>query len=91
MLRYFEAVRGVEGGHSVNKYIENFARDFFTNLTLKERQQVIAAGENFPTSALSILAKLPRESGAGSVRRDAPSTSGSKAKKAKRSRGCASA
>ncbi|MGD9634782.1 MAG: HEAT repeat domain-containing protein, partial [Pirellulales bacterium] len=63
MLRYFEAVRGVEGGHSVNKYIENFARDFFTNLTLKERRQVIAAGETFPTSALSILAKLPEDPG----------------------------
>ena len=63
MLRYFEAARSVEGGHSVNKYIENFARDFFTNLTLKERTQVIAAGENFPTSALSILAKLPENPG----------------------------
>ena len=63
MLRYFEAIRGVEGGHSVNGYIENFARDFFTNLTLKERRQVIAAGENFPTSALSILAKLPATPG----------------------------
>ena len=63
MLRYFEAIRGAEGGHSVNGYIENFARDFFTNLTLKERRQVIAAGENFPTSALSILAKLPTNPG----------------------------
>jgi putative heme-binding domain-containing protein len=63
MLRYYESIRGVEGGHSVNKYIENFARDFFTNLTLKERRQVIAAGENFPTSALSILAKLPESPG----------------------------
>ena len=63
MLRYFETVRGVEGGHSVNGYIEYFARDFFTNLTLAERRQVIAAGENFPTSALSILAKLPENPG----------------------------
>jgi len=63
MLRYMEAIRGVEGGHSVNKYIENFARDFFTNLSVKERQQVIAAGENFPTSALSILARLPESPG----------------------------
>ena len=63
MLRYFESIRGAEGGHSVNAYIENFARDFFTNLTLKERRQVIAAGESFPTSALSILAKLPATPG----------------------------
>jgi putative heme-binding domain-containing protein len=59
MLRYLEGVRGIEGGHSVNAYIEFFARDFFTNLTMVERRQVIAAGERFPTSALSILAKLP--------------------------------
>jgi putative heme-binding domain-containing protein len=63
MLRYFESVRGAEGGHSVNGYVENFARDFFTNLSLKERRQVISAGENFPTSALSILAKLPTTPG----------------------------
>jgi putative heme-binding domain-containing protein len=63
MLRYFESIRGADGGHSVNGYVENFARDFFTNLTLKERQQVIASGEKFPTSALSILAKLPPNPG----------------------------
>ncbi len=63
MLRYFESIRGVDGGHSVNGYVENFARDFFTNLTMKERRQVLAAGENFPTSALSILAKLPANPG----------------------------
>ena len=71
MLRYFEAIRGGEGGHSVNGYIENFARDFFTNLTLQERRQVLAAGEKFPTSALSILAKLPAGFAAGSLGGDA--------------------
>lgn len=59
LLRYYETMRGIEGGHSVNAYMENFARDFFTNLSLAERRHVIAAGERFPTSALSILAKLP--------------------------------
>ncbi len=63
LLRYFEAVRTVDAGHSVNGYIEHFARDFFTNLSLKERRQVISAGEKFPTSALSILAKLPANPG----------------------------
>jgi putative heme-binding domain-containing protein len=63
MLRYYEQVRGVEGGHSVNAYVEHFARDFFANFTLAERRQVIAAGETFPTSALSILAKLPENPG----------------------------
>ncbi len=64
LLRYYEQVRGIEGGHSLSGYIENFARDFFTNLTLEERRQVLAAGENFPTSALSVLAKLPENPGA---------------------------
>jgi putative heme-binding domain-containing protein len=40
-------------------YIENFARDFFANLNSTERRQLIATGENYPTSALSVLAKLP--------------------------------
>jgi putative heme-binding domain-containing protein len=61
MLRYYEAIRSAEGGHSVSGYVENFARDFFTNLTLKERRQVLANGENFPTSSLSILAKIPAD------------------------------
>jgi putative heme-binding domain-containing protein len=63
MLRYYEQIRGIEGGHSINGYVENFARDFFATFTLAERRQVIAVGENFPTSALSILAKLPENVG----------------------------
>ncbi|HEX2474568.1 MAG TPA: HEAT repeat domain-containing protein [Lacipirellulaceae bacterium] len=64
LLRYYEQARGLEGGHSLSGYIENFARDFFTNLTLEERRQVLAAGESYPTSALSVLAKLPENPGA---------------------------
>ena len=63
MLRYYEQARGITGGHSLSGYIEGFARDFFTNLTLVERQQVLAAGESFPSSALSVLAKLPENVG----------------------------
>lgn len=61
MLSYYEKVRGIEGGHSLSGYIEHFARDFFTTLTPAERRQLIAAGENYPTSALSVLAKLPED------------------------------
>jgi putative heme-binding domain-containing protein len=64
MLRYLETVRGVEGGHSLAGYIEFFARDFFVKLTLAERRQVLAVGEQYPTSALSILAGLPENPGA---------------------------
>jgi glucose/arabinose dehydrogenase len=60
MLSYYEKVRAMEGGHSVGGYIENFARDFFTNLTLEERRQLIAAGEHYPASTLSVLAKLEK-------------------------------
>jgi putative heme-binding domain-containing protein len=63
MLRYYEQARGMTGGHSLSGYIEGFARDFFANLTLVERKQVLAAGESFPTSALSVLAKLPENPG----------------------------
>jgi putative heme-binding domain-containing protein len=63
MLRYLEKVRGIEGGHSLAGYIEYFARDFFANLTLDERKELIATGENYPTSALSVLAKLPENPG----------------------------
>jgi HEAT repeat protein len=41
MLRYLEKVRGIEGGHSLAGYIEYFARDFFANLTLDERKELI--------------------------------------------------
>jgi putative heme-binding domain-containing protein len=63
MLRYLETVRSVEGGHSLSGYIEFFARDFFAKLTLLERRQLIAAGEDYPTSALSVLAGLPENPG----------------------------
>ena len=60
-------MRGIDGGHSLSGYIEYFARDFFVKLTLAERRQVLAVGEQYPTSALSILAGLPENPGAGSA------------------------
>lgn len=59
VMTFFEQARAVDGGYSVSAYIENFARDFFTKFSLPERQQVLAAGERWPTSSLSVLAKLP--------------------------------
>jgi len=63
MLRHFEHMRGLEGGHSLRGYIEYFARDFFGKLTLDDRQQLISVGEGYPTSALSVLAGLPENPG----------------------------
>jgi putative heme-binding domain-containing protein len=64
LLLYYEKIRAIEGGHSLRGYIEYFARDFFKQLTPAEHRQVIAAGERFPTSALSVLASLPDKPGA---------------------------
>jgi len=61
MLRYYERVRSLEGGHSLRGYIEYFARDFFTKLTPGEKRQLIAVGERYPTSTLSVLAGLSGE------------------------------
>ncbi len=62
-LQYYEKARNLEGGYSVSGYVENFARDFFTHLSLAERRQVLAVGEQYPTSALSVLARLPDDTG----------------------------
>jgi putative membrane-bound dehydrogenase-like protein len=59
VMTFLEESRTVKSGYSVTAYVENFARDFFTRFTLPERQQVLAAGERWPASALSVLAKLP--------------------------------
>ena len=58
-MRFFEEARTVQAGYSVSAYVENFARDFFTNFSLAERQQVLASGERWPAASLSVLAKLP--------------------------------
>ncbi|HYO24223.1 MAG TPA: c-type cytochrome [Lacipirellulaceae bacterium] len=64
LLQYYEQARTLEGGYSVDKYVENFARDFLTQLTLAERKHIISGGEKWPASALSVLAKLPEDPGA---------------------------
>jgi len=63
LLKFYEAARSTEGGYSVGAYVENFARDFFTKLSLPERHHLLAQGEKWPASALSVLAKLPAEPG----------------------------
>ncbi len=59
LMQYYEAARALSDGYSVSAYVENFAREFFTKLSLKERHHILAAGERWPASALSVLAKLP--------------------------------
>jgi putative membrane-bound dehydrogenase-like protein len=64
LLQYYELARHLDGGYSVDKYVENFARDFLTQLSIAERRHIISGGEKWPASALSVLAKLPENPGA---------------------------
>lgn len=64
VLQFYEDARGLEGGHSLQGYLENVARDFFATFDEGERRQVLAEGERWPGAALSVLARLPAEPGA---------------------------
>jgi putative heme-binding domain-containing protein len=64
LLKFYETARALPGGHSFTGYVENVSRDFFAGLTEPERAQVLAEGAKWPSSALSVLAKLPDEPGA---------------------------
>jgi putative heme-binding domain-containing protein len=61
MLEAYEAAREIEGGHSFAAYIENISRDFFATFNEDERRLILADGVKWPSSALSVLAKLPKE------------------------------
>jgi putative heme-binding domain-containing protein len=64
LLKFYETARALPGGHSFTGYVENVSRDFFVSLTDDERTQVLAEGTKWPSSALSVLAKLPDDPGA---------------------------
>jgi hypothetical protein len=59
LLKFYETARALPGGHSFEGYIDNVSRDFFVGLTDDERSMVLADGAKWPSSALSLLAKLP--------------------------------
>jgi putative heme-binding domain-containing protein len=64
LLKFYETARTLPGGHSFTGYVENVSRDFFVSLTEDERAQVLTEGTKWPSSALSVLAKLPDDPGA---------------------------
>ncbi len=68
LLKFFETARAIKGGHSYAGYIENTSRDFFAGLTEAERKLVLADGVKWPSSALSVLAKLPDHPDADTLR-----------------------
>ncbi|MDC0935615.1 c-type cytochrome, partial [Pirellulales bacterium] len=59
MARLYEEARSVEGGYSVGAYVEQFARDFFANLSPAEEIHLLSQGEHWPATALSVVASLP--------------------------------
>lgn len=67
LLKFYEAARTMPGGHSFTGYVENVSRDFFANLTADERTEVLTQGTKWPSSALSVLAKLPDDPGAETI------------------------
>jgi putative heme-binding domain-containing protein len=64
LLKFYEQARTVQGGYSVDKYVEHFTREYLKNLSMAERQHLIAGGDKWPASALSTLASLPANPGA---------------------------
>ncbi len=64
LLQYYEQARTLQAGYSVDKYVENFARDFLTRLSLSERRHILSGGDKWPATALSVLAGLPEDPGA---------------------------
>ena len=67
LLKFYETARTLPGGHSFTGYVENVSRDFFAGLTKDERAQVLTEGTRWPSSALSVLAKLPDDPGAETI------------------------
>jgi putative heme-binding domain-containing protein len=63
LLALYEQVRTIDGGYSVDKYVENFARDFLARLTPAEKQHILGGGDKWPSTALSVLARLPEDPG----------------------------
>jgi putative heme-binding domain-containing protein len=63
LLKFYEMARTLPGGHSFTGYVENVSRDFSVSLTADERAQVLTEGTKWPSSALSVLAKLPDDPG----------------------------
>ncbi len=59
LLNFYETARNGNGGHSYVGYIENVSRDFFSEFNDVERKTVLVDGVKWPSSALSMLAKLP--------------------------------
>ncbi|HEX6962833.1 MAG TPA: HEAT repeat domain-containing protein [Lacipirellula sp.] len=64
LLQFYEEARGIKAGYSVDKYVEEFTREFLKKLNLEERRHLLAGGEKWPASALSTLASLPADPGA---------------------------
>ncbi|MDZ4819189.1 MAG: HEAT repeat domain-containing protein [Planctomycetota bacterium] len=63
LLAFFEYAHSLPGGASFTGYVENVSRDFFAKFSDSEKSLVLADGVKWPSSALSVLAKLPPNPG----------------------------
>ena len=55
LLEYYEVAREQEGGFSASRYVDNFVRDFFGEMSESEQQLVLEHGADLPTAALHAL------------------------------------
>jgi putative heme-binding domain-containing protein len=55
LLEYYEIARQQKGGFSASRYVDNFVRDFFGEMTAGEKQLVLENGAQLPTAALHAL------------------------------------
>jgi putative heme-binding domain-containing protein len=68
LLKFYESVRTVPGGHSFEGYVDSISRDFFAKLTDDERSLILIDGAKWPNSALAVLAKLPEDISPATIR-----------------------
>lgn len=61
VLEFYENARLSKGGASLQRYLDNAARDYLTLFSAKERGEILAEGDKLPGMALQILRSCPRQ------------------------------
>lgn len=63
LLSFYDSARLLPGGHSFRGYVDNATRDFVAALSPDEQLAALRRGREWPSAALSALAKLPDNPG----------------------------
>ncbi|MEZ6069729.1 MAG: HEAT repeat domain-containing protein [Pirellulales bacterium] len=58
LLEFYESARQQEGGFSLSRYVDNFVRDFFKDMSEEERKMVLEHGAELPSAALLALGAM---------------------------------